>query len=492
MSLAMDKALMALSLDEEDVPFTMPDLPEFSSAEENKLSLMGRLLNPDRQKMSTLIMKMPRKWQKEGRVRGIALSQERFQFIFKYEHDLLDILERGVQTFDDWVIVLERWVENPPEDFLQYIPLWVQMRDIPVNFYTSEALTALGDLVGKTVLVAFDPSRPITQDYIRVLVKFNVANPLRTSKVVTSKGKSSVVRFSYEKVQKRCFECQRLNHEKDLCPLIVRKRQEESKVRRERISAELEKKKRVIDEDDILFGVLEEEQVNMNSATGRCKIAKEVLEEMRRYLLADTGENREVKIDKIQRSVKLAEKDPLSQRLALRLESAPLFTSELNKGKGIVFDYLENKKDAEELSVQSNPHKLMAASFQAHSRLSLRSAPQALRLENGEDNIASEGSFCSNFPTVFKAVKVSNFAPCSSGIVKNKAAVRRRPPKSTRQRRIKVLTDQVKAPPENQREGKQLMGSKKRKCSVEEEEIKATNKAVCLKAIPNEGLPHSQ
>lgn len=83
MSLAMDKALMALSLEEEDVPFAMPEFPGFSSAEENKLSLMGRLLNPNRKKMSSLIMKMPRKWQKEGRVCGIALSQERFQFIFR-------------------------------------------------------------------------------------------------------------------------------------------------------------------------------------------------------------------------------------------------------------------------------------------------------------------------------------------------------------------------------------------------------------------------
>lgn len=41
MSLAMDRALMALSLDEEDTPIEMPDLPGFTSAEENKLSLMG-------------------------------------------------------------------------------------------------------------------------------------------------------------------------------------------------------------------------------------------------------------------------------------------------------------------------------------------------------------------------------------------------------------------------------------------------------------------
>lgn len=203
MSLAMDQALMALSLEEEDTPFVMPELPEFSSAEENRLSLMGRILNPRSQKMSTLIMKMPRKWLKEGRVRGIALSQERFQFIFQYEHDLLDVLERGVHTHNEWVIVLERWVENPLDDYLQYVPLWVQISNIPVNCYTTAALTTLGDLVRKTEVVAFDPTKPITQDFIRVKVKFNVAKPLRSSKVVTLKGKEVVIRFHYERVQKR-------------------------------------------------------------------------------------------------------------------------------------------------------------------------------------------------------------------------------------------------------------------------------------------------
>ncbi|KAL0688940.1 hypothetical protein Bca4012_088617 [Brassica carinata] len=59
---------MTLSL-EEEAPFVMADLPGFSSAEDNVLSIMGRALNPECQKMSGLILTMPRKWQKEGRVR---------------------------------------------------------------------------------------------------------------------------------------------------------------------------------------------------------------------------------------------------------------------------------------------------------------------------------------------------------------------------------------------------------------------------------------
>ena len=109
MSSAMDKALMAMFLeDDDDVPFVMPNLPEYCSSERNKTSLIGRLLNPDCQNMAEFIFRMPRKWQKQGRVRGIALSQERFQFIIDNEHDMLEVLEKRVHTFNEWAIVVER------------------------------------------------------------------------------------------------------------------------------------------------------------------------------------------------------------------------------------------------------------------------------------------------------------------------------------------------------------------------------------------------
>lgn len=79
MSAAMDRALMALSLeDEEEKVPAMPELPGFSFIEENALSLIGRTLNPECQKISGLIFTMPRKWHKEGRVRRVALSEEKF------------------------------------------------------------------------------------------------------------------------------------------------------------------------------------------------------------------------------------------------------------------------------------------------------------------------------------------------------------------------------------------------------------------------------
>lgn len=97
MSSEMDNAMLALSLqEEEDVPFDMPDLPQYYSCERNANSLIGRLLNPQHQKMASLILDMPRKWQKENRVKGVSLTNERFQFIFNYAYYLEEVLEKGM------------------------------------------------------------------------------------------------------------------------------------------------------------------------------------------------------------------------------------------------------------------------------------------------------------------------------------------------------------------------------------------------------------
>lgn len=224
-------------------------------------------------------------------------------------------------------------------------------------------------------------------------------------------------------------------------------------------------------------------------ATGRAKIANAVLEEMRRYLLADTGESHEVKVDKVRRSVEEAEKDTMVQKCMLSLEAPPKFTNDLKRGKGIVFDYEENVGDSSQLSVQSYPPKLMADSFKAQKALSIFSAPGRLLLCEEESSMAVSKPVSNELPTVFKA---NSFAPCSSGNFKKRNVVRKRPPKSVRQQRYREVKAVQLEESAGQREGKQIQISKKRKCAHEEVEEKTNTKAVCLKAIPNKGFPPSQ
>lgn len=94
---------------------------------------------------------------------------------------------------------MEWWVEIPPADYLQYIPMWVQIRHIPVNHYTIPAITVLGELVGNVVEVPYDPTKTQDRDFVRVKVLFDVSKPLRRPKIVNlPTGGSTAILFYYE------------------------------------------------------------------------------------------------------------------------------------------------------------------------------------------------------------------------------------------------------------------------------------------------------
>lgn len=77
-------AVKGMSL-KDDEPITLPYSPRFKVFDENSISLLGRLLNPDYQSMSRMIEDMPTIWRVYHKVRGIALSRDKFQFIFQRE-----------------------------------------------------------------------------------------------------------------------------------------------------------------------------------------------------------------------------------------------------------------------------------------------------------------------------------------------------------------------------------------------------------------------
>ena len=123
---------------------------------------------------------MLHKWKIYDRVHGIALTSEKFKFIFNLEHDLIVILNKGIHTFNDWVLAaIERWTEKPPPDYLPYINIWVRLRHISFNHYTAEAISALADLFGQVVEVAFDHTKlRVMIIYVRVMIRFNISKPL--------------------------------------------------------------------------------------------------------------------------------------------------------------------------------------------------------------------------------------------------------------------------------------------------------------------------
>lgn len=74
----------------------------------------------------------------------------------------------------------------------------------------------------------------------------------------------TTVYFQYERIQKRCYSYQRLTHERELCPILIKQRMDQTIERRLGKKVEKGKPILVVKEIDPLFGILSEEQVGMH------------------------------------------------------------------------------------------------------------------------------------------------------------------------------------------------------------------------------------
>lgn len=185
---SLNKAIGAMSLEEEE-PLILPDSPQYRVFDENETSLLGRLLNLDCQSMTRMIEYMPTAWRMIGRVRGIALSRDRFHFVFQREENLQMVLNDKPWAYNHWSIALDRWTAYPPEDFVQKMLIWVRIRHIPVNFFTPKTMFKLASEVGEVEEIAHDPKISHTKDYVRALVNFNTANSLKATRQLSIPGR---------------------------------------------------------------------------------------------------------------------------------------------------------------------------------------------------------------------------------------------------------------------------------------------------------------
>ncbi|KAL0734512.1 hypothetical protein Bca4012_010722 [Brassica carinata] len=115
--------------------------------------------------------------------------------------------------------------------------------------------------------------------------------------------------------------------------------------------------------------------------TGRPKIAED-LEGMRQYLMVVNGPEKVVREERIRKSLKDLENDPIGRKVYLRLELMFVISKDLDKQKGVIFDF-----SAQQSSEAPVPN-LMSGAIDAGKRI-LRSGK---RLSFQEDLMTPKAS----------------------------------------------------------------------------------------------------
>ncbi|XP_056843353.1 uncharacterized protein LOC130495835 [Raphanus sativus] len=285
---------------------------------------------------------MPKVWKVYERARGIALTRERFQFIFDLETDIQTVLRQGFWTFDDWGMAIERWVEHPPVNYLQTAAIWVRFKNLPANYLTTKTMDIVADGIGHVEVIEFDPGKPLLNDNVCVQVRLDLNLPLRDKKSVTLPGgRIEYVDVEYERVRKKCFHCFRLSLEKQKCPLFQGCRNRGKGIVNRQIVTEGQSSSHRQHHNDLAEKLMPllAPTIPPGFENPSTMVAPEVFEQMQIYMSVSDPEERRLREAKMRKTLNELSNDPVAQRSCLRLEMAPKVTAAVSKDRGKVFDY---------------------------------------------------------------------------------------------------------------------------------------------------------
>lgn len=119
------RALQNIDLGIDDAPVSLPLAVVQQAVNENRFCLMGRPLMPRKQNLRQVLVSLPRTWGMVGFVRGRMVGNWRFQFVFPLKESLETVLRRGLWSYAERMLVLQRWSPEMDPSALNFIPFWI-------------------------------------------------------------------------------------------------------------------------------------------------------------------------------------------------------------------------------------------------------------------------------------------------------------------------------------------------------------------------------
>ncbi|RID58207.1 hypothetical protein BRARA_F01517 [Brassica rapa] len=205
-----------LGINDEPVPLSLEVCNEARRA--TQFSLMGRPTILRKQNLRGLMTALPRMWGLTGVVSGRIVDKKKFQFVFPSEDLLMSVLRRGPWAFNERMLVMQRWIPGMEDTMLNSIPLWVQIRGIPLEFLMEPVIRNIGDRMGEVITVDFNPESSGDVEFARVQLNWNINHPLRFQKNFQfSPGVNTLLKFRYERLRGFCDVCGVITHDSGDC-----------------------------------------------------------------------------------------------------------------------------------------------------------------------------------------------------------------------------------------------------------------------------------
>ncbi|KAF4358817.1 hypothetical protein G4B88_023101 [Cannabis sativa] len=191
----------------------------------SSLYLVGRVVAPMAVDVDDVKEFVTKNWLKKVVVFAMAdvsTKPNSFKLGFDCEEDRQWALDQSPWSFKGYTFALYAWkLGGEGNNSMDKINLWVQIHNLPHEYFSVDNGKLLGGLIGKVLKVELEEDKPCSWHlFLRVLVELNIENPLSSGCFFDlDSGVKRWLQFKYEKVGIFCYFCGRLGHQRRGCTL---------------------------------------------------------------------------------------------------------------------------------------------------------------------------------------------------------------------------------------------------------------------------------
>ncbi|KAL2223746.1 UNVERIFIED_CONTAM: hypothetical protein Sindi_3038400, partial [Sesamum indicum] len=145
---------------------------------------------------------------------------------FKTVFDMEEIIEGGPWLFQGQPIVLQKWEPGMAMRKLKHtqVPVWIKLRHLPMEFWTTEGLSTVASGVGKPLYPDAITRACTRLDFARVCVMIDATQKLHKHIIVMAPDEEGgetpcKVDIEYEWLPPKCTACMSLGHSNKDCAL---------------------------------------------------------------------------------------------------------------------------------------------------------------------------------------------------------------------------------------------------------------------------------
>ncbi|CAL8098266.1 unnamed protein product [Prunus armeniaca] len=160
--------------------------------------------------------RLKQRWRLKGPMQLVDLDNGFFIVRFVLEEDMLCMLTGGPWVVAGQYVAVQKWRPNfcAAEEHVSRITVWVRLSGMGVEFFNSETIKCIGDLIGSSYKVDVHTVGQMRGKFARVCVEIDLNMPLIPYLVVEGRP----MRVEYENLPVICFNCCRVGHSKEHCP----------------------------------------------------------------------------------------------------------------------------------------------------------------------------------------------------------------------------------------------------------------------------------